>query len=864
MKIEIGNLTQIMWLYLVVLICLQSLVSLASNLPTISRFKPGGKRLLLIGLYQMCLNSASENTTVFNHEARIAHAAAKSIFVTRNRDALNDLILRRFYFYEAIKDLDYTFADLQFETYDVCTEQDLAAVSVRMTLSPDFYMSTDASGNPPLWHEKPIKNWESETRVIALILCTKSTFVRRLNSFLYDTAFPIFVELSINDSTPLNIHTNSHRFLLAGKQAVNDVNVFMNYLKNSTVNHITIIYLNANPSSTHEAYYNTFLHVFTNSEEIRCYALEFLETELNGTLLEISKNMMLSTDPGVVLLFGQPEEQARLFHLAISNGVENHTWFLHEVTEKGVIDIPHSTRVYSFLTINTRLPRAKLIEERTTVYSVKTLSNNTDGDIQASDSLSNSQKTTLMIRSVDSLIRILADYVRVNVLSPYHLRDWAGFKLLFDSEIREKTSKMLARIRWEESKGKYKLFFKLEIVVRDAAKYCPKIVCPRGWIQTFGAKLKRFTPWSYSQGWTCKQCPTNFYKSYKGDGVCSPCPEYQFSRPDQSECFDPYLPTYLWFDLTSVKLFLIANTVCFLFCIFIMALFFIYQNTPVVITSDYRLSQIHLSSFLLTFAVLPVIYIGEPVKTLCQIKPVLISATTGVSLSIVVMKSHKMLMAYKSKVKLTRNDRKRSVRLQIVIILLMITIGQIINFITIIQHNPIVITQRRLYFENDDHNVNVDVDNVEVGKAVFRKFMYCNTSFHIHAQVVYFISLLIFALIRAFQGRKIPTILNDAMSIIYATFTVSIVYAIMFPIYFFQRNELDGAKVHWFCLLLSNFLFMVIFYGTKVNVILFHPGRNTKAYYRVMMMSNAKKMAHRSLQNTTRKRKQVKNVYFKP
>ena len=214
----------------------------------------------------MCLNATPKVATVFNHEARVAHAVAKSIFETGNRDALNDLILQRFYFYEAIKSLDYTFADLHFKAYDVCTEQDLASVSIRMTLSPDFYMSADANGNPPSWHEKPIENWESETRVLAVSMYTESTFVRRVSSFLYDNNFPIFVEQSITElTTPSYVQTNSDRFLLAGNRALDDAHIFMDYLKNSTVRHVSIVYLNSARSTMDEAYYKSFMQVFTGN-----------------------------------------------------------------------------------------------------------------------------------------------------------------------------------------------------------------------------------------------------------------------------------------------------------------------------------------------------------------------------------------------------------------------------------------------------------------------------------------------------------------------------------------------------------------------------------------------------------------------
>ena len=185
--------------------------------------------------------------------------------------------------------------------------------------------------------------------------------------------------------------------------------------------------------------------------------------------------------------------------------------------------------------------------------------------------------------------------------------------------------------------------------------------------------------------------------------------------------------------------------------------------------------------------------------------------------------------------RLTRKQRDKSIRMQVISIILLILIGQAINYIVTVRKSPSIIQQR-------EHSQNSS------GGDVYQKITYCDSSLHIHAQIIYFMALQFLALFKAFQGRKLPSILNDAITIIYATFISTIIYSVMFPIYFFQEKKVNGVKVHWLCLLLSNFMFMVIFYGNRMRIVLFNPNKNTKVYYRAMMMANAKQRAHRNFQ----------------
>ena len=810
-------------LFLVILYSSQLTTQQTSNL----KLLPGGHKHLLLGVFQTCPNKASINRTRLNREAELALRTTQRIFEPTNQEVINDLILRRFFNYLQYKKRGFTISDIQLVTFEVCSPLDLANMSIQIHLSKEFYIQTNSKGEPPTFHGEGIERWEEKSRILAFVVYADQDIVRRSSDYLIDMDFDVHSVLTLDEQLPSHIPSNSEHFILTGDRSTLEARYLLGVFKNLSISFLTMINLQKKQSVSQRMNFESFMREFNTSEE--CFDYDVIEGGNNVTsvsqmisrLLEKSSKQVGKKTNLVVMLFGNTDEQKAFLNEAISRGLDETTWFLRDANEKDIIHIPLRSNIYTYLYIEYLLPETDQVNRETEIFSVENMNNTR---------LSKEQLDLVISRTYLSTARILAIYHRVTLLKKTR---WTTFRELFKSQTRSSMSKANL-FKVDEEKGKHKLFFDPKFDQRNWT-VCPKFDCPKGWVQIFGRKNKLFTTWNYSQGYTCRECPKGTYKSNVGDGVCTDCPEFTVSTEDRSQCNDPYIKQYLWFELISVKLFLTANVVCLLTCAFIMIVFFIYRRTPVVVASDYTLSQVHLVSFLLNFASLPFVYLGIPHPLLCSLKPVLISATSGVSLSIIVMKSHKMMQAYKAKVKITKKDRIKSVRMQVFTIIFFILLGQAINYVaTVAVGSPEIVKKRHHFYD-------------EEGNVVYHNIIYCNTSAHLHVQIVYFLALQMIALVRAYQGRKLPRVLNDSMSIVYATFTVSVIYATMFPIYFFQNGALNGTKVHWFCLLLSNFCFLVMFYMNKINVILFHPDQNTKVYYRVKMMVNAKNRAHRSI-----------------
>ena len=140
------------------------------------------------------------------------------------------------------------------------------------------------------------------------------------------------------------------------------------------------------------------------------------------------------------------------------------------------------------------------------------------------------------------------------------------------------------------------------------------------------------------------------------------------------------------------------------------------------------------------------------------------------SVGIVFIKSQKLLQAFLSRVHLTSKEIKRTVIVQIFVVLMFVTSVNCVLAIFIFQ-----VPIRVLEFENHE-------------KMTRQHF--CNTSRHINSVIATAMVIQLLCSIQAFRGRNLPSVMNDGVILTYATFALTIVFGVTFPIVLFQR-EMD-------------------------------------------------------------------------
>ena len=124
-----------------------------------------------------------------------------------------------------------------------------------------------------------------------------------------------------------------------------------------------------------------------------------------------------------------------------------------------------------------------------------------------------------------------------------------------------------------------------------------------------------------------------------------------------------------------------------------------------------------------------------------------------------------------------------------------------------------------------------------------QRILHCNSAVHFNFLIFLTMLLQIACLYRAYQCRNLPGYLGEATTMLYASFVTTISFSVMFPIHYFQKNELDASLVHCIVLCGNNLATLVLMYGYKVYVVVFHPRVNTQKYLSEMRMQQMRKDA---------------------
>ena len=122
-----------------------------------------------------------------------------------------------------------------------------------------------------------------------------------------------------------------------------------------------------------------------------------------------------------------------------------------------------------------------------------------------------------------------------------------------------------------------------------------------------------------------------------------------------------------------------------------------------------------------------------------------------------------------------------------------------------------------------------------------KRIQFCNTETHFNILIMFTILLHLVCTYRAFQCRKLPGYLNEATSIVFASFIPTLSFCVMFPIAYFQKNGVDVSVVHLAVLCGNNLIIIVCIYSYKLYIIIFHPEQNTMQFLRDIRLENIKK-----------------------
>lgn len=206
-------------------------------------------------------------------------------------------------------------------------------------------------------------------------------------------------------------------------------------------------------------------------------------------------------------------------------------------------------------------------------------------------------------------------------------------------------------------------------------------------------------------------------------------------------------------------------------CLLICFIFYKYKNTPIVTTSRLRTSIVHLIVIMSIFITVPIAYIGKPNKLKCFLRPLIIAVLYNCNISLLLTKSNKILSAYNSKQVSSVFTVRREKAAEIFVVLL---------------NQAIVLCIVITAFYKDPAKV-LRTGGTYDGKVT--TVLYCNTMDEHHIAVGYTMFLKVLCLVQAFRCRRLPSVLNEAMEIVYSCIIAIFFCTIKFIINFSTKQD---------------------------------------------------------------------------
>ncbi|KAM3936870.1 vomeronasal type-2 receptor 26-like [Leptodactylus fuscus] len=314
---------------------------------------------------------------------------------------------------------------------------------------------------------------------------------------------------------------------------------------------------------------------------------------------------------------------------------------------------------------------------------------------------------------------------------------------------------------------------------------------------------------SYSCCYDCIPCSEGEFTNHSDSDNCQRCPEDEWPNEGKNNCV---LRDYEFFSYETDVLSSVFSTISILLSlitVFIIGIFTLFRNTPIVRANNRNLSFILLSS--LIFSLLSVfLFIGRPVDITCMVRQICFGTFFTVAVSSVLAKTIIVYIAFKA----TRPDsswRKCvGVKLPYSVVLVCSSI-QIVNAVIWLSVSP----------PYQEYNLDYP------GKIIIQ----CNEgsvlAFYLMLGYMGFLAVLSFVL--AFMVRTLPDIYNEAKYITFSMLVFCSVWICAIPAYLSSTGK-HMVIVEIFAILCSGGGILCCMFLPKCYSILIDPEVNSKGH----------------------------------
>ncbi|XP_073522059.1 vomeronasal type-2 receptor 26-like [Phyllobates terribilis] len=324
--------------------------------------------------------------------------------------------------------------------------------------------------------------------------------------------------------------------------------------------------------------------------------------------------------------------------------------------------------------------------------------------------------------------------------------------------------------------------------------------CPPGY--------RRILKNSHKCCFTCLQCSDGEISNETDKRSCTRCPRDQWPN-DNNQCA-PKETDYLSYTDDSITL-IITIIVIFLFLktSFILGIFSIFRDTPVIKASNQSLSFILLVSIMLSFLCI-FLFLGRPTRVTCMLRQTLFGIFFSVAISSILAKTIIVYTAFKS----TKPGSKCRKFIGVKITNSLMFVCSFIQVVFCI----IWLSTAPPFPEN---NFNLYVDKI---------ILQCNegsiVAFSIILGYIGFLAAVSFLV--AFLSRNLPDSFNEAKNITFSMLVVCSVWVAFIPAYLSVTGK-SSVLVEIFAILSSSVGILICIFFPKCYIIILRPGLNVKA-----------------------------------
>lgn len=318
--------------------------------------------------------------------------------------------------------------------------------------------------------------------------------------------------------------------------------------------------------------------------------------------------------------------------------------------------------------------------------------------------------------------------------------------------------------------------------------------------------------------WECASCPLGTVSSSGLYSNCSECPERQKPNKEKTKCVDLPKNNLNWKNISAIA---VASTaaVGLVTTILFVVVFIRHRNTPIVKGSNKELSFLLLTVVALFFF-LAFLYLLTPTDLLCRAINILRYTVFTLCVSILLLKSRKIVKAFQFGGPLpdglTSRPKKKKKSFFFK--------GQKLHLLFLISIQVILIVAWTICDPPSKETIVRPLQYVFVVCKPFRS----TTGQALLAMIITTILLLSFACVYyAFRGRKIPENFNEARYIGFSMYIVLLSSAAYYPVEFGLEGWYVGI-IGGVTTLVSSFALLGCIFGPKVYVIFFSPEQNTR------------------------------------